>query len=223
MMVAIFGEESLGELFSTRNGILMSKDAEMRFDKGLFVIVPGIKDHPSQDEIAEWNDTNPREYKIRVLNFESTQMSQYIDNECKRTWNDLDGQRVQFLSNHRPRARYLYFHYCTSLLRRSWNENKHWDILKKELGQKVWATSGPYLSKSQLLGFIEELGHDVGPSLLKGAKDPDTKVTEIDETALAAANDQIRITIVGELELSDVMSTTLIDSDDEDEDSDDEA
>ena len=30
-------------------------------------------------------------------------------------WRDLDGQKVGFRSNHRPRARYLYFHYCCTI------------------------------------------------------------------------------------------------------------
>jgi HNH endonuclease len=217
MMAAIFGDEAIGELFSPKNGILMSQDAEERFDKGLFVIVPDINDSSSQIETNRWNNSNPREYKIRVLNPESAQMTKLIgfDPSPRRRWNDLDGQRLQFRSDYRPRARYLYFHYCTSILRRSWNQNQHWDLLKKELGQKVWATRGRYLSKSQLLGFVEELGHEVGPSLLRGAKDPESNV-EADETALAAANDQIRVT-AGEAsaDLSEVMSTTLEDSDDE--------
>jgi hypothetical protein len=145
-------------------------------------------------------------------------MLKNINTDTLKTWNELDGQRVQFLSNHRPRARYLYFHYCVSILRRSWNQTKQWELLKKELGKKIWATSGRYLSKTQLLAFAGELGHEVGDSLMQGCKDPDSDAGEVDETALAAANDQIRITAGTEPS----SSTTLLESDDEESDDEDE-
>jgi len=75
------------------------------------------------------------------------------------------------------------------------------------------------MSKAQLMAFVEEMGHEMEPVLLMGAEDPDSNVTEVDETALVAANDQIRFT-AGAHDFTEVMSTTLVESDDEDEDED---
>ena len=51
-------------------------------------------------------------------------------------WNDLDGQELLFKSDARPRAQYLYYHYCVAMLRRAWQQGKHGNILHDELGRK---------------------------------------------------------------------------------------
>ena len=225
MMSAIFGKDANNELFSINNGVLMCRDAEERFDQGYFVIVPDVSDNPSQEEIERWNTSNPREYRIKVLDPSHQKMKKII-NLSEKTWNDLDGQPITFRSNQRPRARYLYFHYVVSVLRRSWHENQHWNLFKKELGRKVWATQGRYLKKAMLLGFASEVGHDVMDAYMNGCADPSTDVQELDETALVAANDQIRLTGTSLLQSSNVIglhaevgsSVTLVDEEDEDED-----
>jgi hypothetical protein len=153
-------------------------------------------------------------------------MKKLIIHTTEKTWNDLDGQPVAFRSNQRPRARYLYFYYVVSVLGRSWNENKHWDLFKKELGKKVWATPGRYLKKNMLLGFASEVGHDVMEAFMNGCADPSTDVQEVDVRALVAANDQIRLTGTSLLQERGVIpwdarvgsSGTLVDDEDEDED-----
>ena len=63
---------------------------------------------------------------------------------------------------------------------------------------------------------------------MNGCADPSADVQELDETALAAANDQIRLTGTSLLQNSDVIrwdagvgsSVTLVDDEDEDEDAD---
>lgn len=199
MMTSIFGVDAIGELFSTRNGILISEAAKERFDQGLFVLVPDI-DSTSQHSVDIWNASDPKEYKIRVLNKDDPLMHRAftIDGpKQKEKWIDLDGRRVAFRTNYRPRARYLYFHYCCSILRRSWNHNQHWDLLKNEIANNMWATPGlytPYLRKAMLAAIAEELGHGLENAIMKGCKDPDSHIKDIDETALVCANDQIRIT-----------------------------
>lgn len=193
MMTSIFGAKAIGELFSVKNGILMSEGAGRRFDKGLFIIVPDVDKSASQHDIDAWNASEPKEYKIRVLDKDCQVMNQWLCPSRRERWVNLDGQRVAFRNNRRPRAEYLYFHYCVSILRRSWNQDKHWGLLKEEL-RGMWAAPGPYLPKSMLAAFIEELGHDMEPALMRGCEDLETVVEEVDPTALACANDQIWIT-----------------------------
>jgi hypothetical protein len=108
----------------------MSKDAEERFDKGLFVIVPTVDDPVSQHDIDAWSASEPKEYKIRLLDKECPLMKRFLEHRPEK-WINVDGKLVEFRNDHRPRARYIYFHYCVSILRRPWNHNNDWEVLKK--------------------------------------------------------------------------------------------
>jgi len=193
----------------------MSRGAEERFDNGMFVIVPDVPESATEAELDAWSISDPKEYKIKILDPTSAKMME-LYSASKGTWASLDGKRLEFRSSFRPRSRYLYFHYCCTILRKSWHQNDHWNTLKRELGNRVWATSGRYLSKAQILAFVEEVGHEVGPALLRGARDPNTVVSDIDLTALVAATDTIRASSEDPETNS---SAALIDSEDEDSDS----
>ena len=67
------------------------------------------------------------------------------------------------------------------------------------------------------MAFIKEMGYDIEPVLLIGAEDPDSNVTELDETVLVAINNRIRLT-AGAHDFIEVMSTILVESEDEDGD-----
>ena len=64
-MTKIFGPEAEHEMFSAKNGILMSSIAETRMDKGLFVIVLFANDE-SAAEVNAWHESEPKQYKLRV-------------------------------------------------------------------------------------------------------------------------------------------------------------
>ena len=165
-MDEFFGREveNAEELIEIQNGLMLSTYAEKRLDDGDIVLVPNVKDAASQEEIDAWSRSQPKEYKIRVINFKAKGMDRahpgYVD--PKESWNNLDGKRVQFSSDHRPRARYLYWQYCKAVLRQSWKEKdiKAKDVLVRERGKKFWGTKGPYIKKRMLLAFVEQLGHD---------------------------------------------------------------
>lgn len=189
IMTRIFGSESANEMFSINNGILMSTLAESRMDKGFFVIVPCVNDE-SESDVKAWHESNPKRYKVRVLEENDKLMREFIPgSEPRKQWFRLDGQELIFRSNHRPRARYLYYHYCYSMLHRSHHHKEHENILKDHLGRNFWGTPGAYLRKCYLLAFVEEIG---AVDLLDGATDRD-KDKEADPTALIAANEQIRL------------------------------
>lgn len=133
-MDAIFGKNATPELFSPYNGILMSTLAELFFDKGYYVIVPQVSAAPSLQEIQDWHRVEPKNYQIRVLEPDTREMNQLIG-ETDRRWRDLDGQKVSFRGDFRPRARYLYFTYCMAILRKSWNKDKPSTALSDELGK----------------------------------------------------------------------------------------
>lgn len=191
-MDAIFGREEGAdpELFSPRNGMIMDTRAEKKFDKGLFTIVPLVSDEPSDAETAAWHASDPKRYKIRVTDPKAAGMSAEIDVGVPRTWIDLDGEEVTFRNNFRPRAKYLYFMYCCTMLRCSWQNQK--EALKGELGKKYWGTEERFMRKSMLVAFVEEMGHQY-ENLLEGAKDLEgSEDDEPLETALLAATARIR-------------------------------
>ena len=191
----IFGRPEGGrsELFRAENGILWSTPAEERFEGGHFVIVPDIVDQPTQQDVNTWEASDPREYKIRVLNPGDVSMKRQIFGTDK-LWADLDNERMKFKTNFRPRARYLYFAYCAAMLRRSF-AGKNLETSKAELRKKFWGARGRYMRESMLLGFVEEMGHDY-EDLLEGAIEEEDAVADI--TAIAAANTQIQETLKAE-------------------------
>ena len=209
-MDAIFGKNTTSELFSPYNGILMSNLAESFFDKGYYVIVPQVSATPSLQEIKDWHRVEPKTYQIRVLEPDTRAMNQLIG-ETDQRWRDLDGQKVSFRGDFRPRARYLYFTYCMAILRKSWNKDKPAIALSDELGKPYWGTAGRYIKKNMLRGFVQELGHEYD-ELLEGAMSDSSNEEEVGLAALEAASDQIKASVGREGGLSYEQSS---DSDDE--------
>ncbi len=188
-MTKIFGPGSEHEMFSAKNGIVMSTLAETRMDKGLFVIVPLINDE-SAEEVNAWHKSGPKRYQLRVLDKNNSLMQEEIPgSDPKMEWADLDGQELQFRSEHRPRARYLYYCYCVSMLRRCHHQGKHEEILKDYLGRKFWGIPGAYLRRSYLLAFVKEIG---AQDILDGVEERDEEDDGEDPAALVVANEQIR-------------------------------
>ena len=190
LMTEIFGDKEgeRNELFSPENGIMMHTEAEDRFDKGFFVIVPSVNDE-SAEAYKAWHQSDVKAYKIRVVDTKASKMNRFLPLPGdRRKWIDLEGQDLQFKTSHRPRARYLYYHYCVTMLRRSHHQNEHENILRDHMGKKFWGTPGPYLRKTFLLALVEELGTD---DVLDGAENPAEEV-ETDYTLLAAANETLR-------------------------------
>lgn len=220
LMSEIFGaDEGQGnELFAPHNGLLMIAEAEERFRKGLFVIVPS-SNAESPEEVGKWQASVPKGYKIRVVDRKAYLMTRSPTGWFEKRWNDLDGRELEFHSDHRPHPQYLYFHYCVAMLRRSWYYSEHTTVLQDRQGQKFWDMPGPYLRRGQLLALAEEIGND---GVLEGAENDahDENVDqddESDEIVLAAANDAVRFSIC---QGSEAFTDALDDHEDEDDDDD---
>ena len=192
----IFGLYERDELFAIENGLLLCGDVEERISLGYMAIVPAIPDRPSQRQVDEWRESEPKAYKIRVLNPTPQMMNTcypWTANEKDRkTWCEMDGRLLRFGSDHRPRARYLYWQYCTSVLRSSWRErkDKQRDMLKQEFNRAYWGTKGIFMNKVMLQGFAEEMGHRY-EDLVEDYADEVAK--EPDPEAVLTANMAIRL------------------------------
>ena len=193
VMDSIFGSMKTPELLSPLNGMIISDYAERKFDCGFMAIVPNLPDHPTQAQIALWNASEPKAYKIRILDLEDPQAHKLIRPESNQTWRDLDSTNVEFRSAFRPHDRYLYFHYCVQILRRAWKaDRKAAEQIKKEFGKGYWGTVGPYLPESMLRAFVEELGHEY-QELLAGKLDDKATANKEDRNLLiAVASSQVK-------------------------------
>ena len=139
-------------------------------------------------------------------------MDTLVNGEGSVRWGELDGKRVSFRGKARPQARYLYYHYCVTMLRRSWNNgDQKAGVLNDELGKPFWATPGPYLRKRILTALVEEMGHGYD-ALLAGAMEDDN------DTLLRAATQHIQNSNGG----GDEMSKAVKDRDEGDSETDEE-
>ena len=200
-MDAIFGPmgDSTGgsELMKAENAILWSQEAEERFSKRLFVIVPNVPDNPDRSQVASWEATPVRDYRIRIIAPENKLMSGEVHSSLnsQKIWRDLDGTKVEFRSEWRPRARYIYFAYCRAVLAESF-AGKHLKASRdNELGIRYWGTRGRYMRRSVLWGFVETLGLGY-EYLLEGAIEEDG--AEADLTGVAVANYTIKEALRGD-------------------------
>lgn len=163
-MDELFGRPDNGkeEPLEPVNGFMMSIDAEKRIANGMLVIVPNLPAEASQLELKAWSSAEFKDYKVRVLDFQNRIMKAYMPPNPAETrpWTALDGQKVQFRTAHRPRARYLYWQFAVSLLRNAWQSaHKKDNPITAESGKRFWGTGGSWIRSRHLLGFSEYLGH----------------------------------------------------------------
>lgn len=176
-MDAIFGKG--GDIFSPRNGLLVSLEFEQYFDAGKMTIVPDVGEHAGLSEILDWLKGTPREFKVKILDQKWNKLGKKVDDKTNLTYGDLNNRPLKFRSDFRPAARYLYFHYCVQVLRMAWQRTKNTDnsesgvdqaaaVLNGTNGKFCWGTPGRYIPRNMLLALVEELGHEYKP-LLDGA------------------------------------------------------
>ena len=209
LMNASYGTENENEICSPFNGLLLVTEVEEMFDRGYIVIVPLVENESSEHALQNWHASEPKRYKVRIVDPEAKKMQESPPLSLDKRWRDLDHQELAFLGDHRPRARYIYFHYCVTILRRSHHQSEHTKILRDELGKKFWGAPGPYLRRKFLLAFVEEMGH---AELLEGAHQVDDEDQEPDDLVLATANEAIGISARNDSEIDE--------EDDEDDDED---
>ena len=171
MMTAIFGPEAQDELFSAANGLLLPNGIEEEFESGMMAIVPAIKDPTSKAEVTLWQSQEPREYKFKIFDdgrstLDDIPLDPSTTDGVALRFRDLHDRKLSFPGKFRPRARYLYFHYCCQVLRYAWNKGAHAKSVPTMVEQKgmfAWGTVGKYMAQDQMRAFVEELGHEFEP------------------------------------------------------------
>lgn len=174
-MNAIFGKVHSKDLFSARNGLLISKPVAEYLDRGKIAIVPSINDTPNFATKTCWPCKSSQEYEIKILDPSWELLGSRISVHSTLTWGQLDSRKLQFRSSSRPAARYMYYHYCVQLIKAAWQRKdtvKKSDTagtLEKGTSIPIWTTPGQYISRSMLLAVVQELG-DEYTSLIIGAR-----------------------------------------------------
>ena len=164
-MSVLFGTEN--ELYSPLNGMYMNREAKEFLDKCYYTIIPDVSDLSSASW-EKWRTSNPKEYKIKILSQDSKFLDEQIpimkgdtDTKEAKTWRQLDGQRLQFSSEYRPRARYLYYCYCYAILICAYHakEKRRDDRpLREDVGRPYWGTGGSYMRAAYITALAKHVG-----------------------------------------------------------------
>ncbi|KAK3356331.1 hypothetical protein B0T25DRAFT_421131, partial [Lasiosphaeria hispida] len=168
ILVSLFGEDVEGELMTARNGLLLQPDVELALDDGTIAIVPDLPDDPTTEQVAHWEEEEPKDYRWRIIDEDTESLETVIALESQgapknMTIRDLVGLKLCFKNDNRPRARYLYFFFVVAQLKMAWRHEYRKDPAKKlkpQLGKGFWATRGRYLNRGFLIALAEEIGHD---------------------------------------------------------------
>ncbi|KAI1325193.1 hypothetical protein F5Y16DRAFT_378583 [Xylariaceae sp. FL0255] len=166
-MTEWFGEECANDLYSSYNGLLLPQVIEKAMAEFAIVIVPDLPNDPTTEQVKEWLNSEAPEYKFRVLNPEHPDLQSSLPGGDKRTGLDLDQTRLQFRSKMRPRARFLWLWFVCSVLNQYWKASP-FDGPQKispQFGKGIWGTPGPYMKRAYVLGFAEEVGHEIAATL----------------------------------------------------------
>ena len=169
-LIAIFGEDAKDDLWSEKNGLLLPVGIEDQLESGIFTIYPDFPDDATYEQRMAWHQSEPKEYRIRFLdkpempkNPKETVPLYHRVYQPNLFWKDLDGRRLRFQGDARPKARYIYFHFLLNMLRFAWRKKSTaTTILQPELGMPYWGTPGAYVRQGQLQGFMNQLGHISG-------------------------------------------------------------
>lgn len=142
----VFGNGTGARLFSVDNCLMLHKKLEAAFDKGILAFVPVDS---SERPIRRW----------KAVLLSQAAKNQPIYFQTMKKMGDVEGLELKFRSEHRPAARFLYYHFVVSLLRCRQQRESGWEYAWARLrtGQP-WPTPGRYLRQSMLLTLARAAG-----------------------------------------------------------------
>ncbi|OTA98297.1 hypothetical protein M426DRAFT_42164, partial [Hypoxylon sp. CI-4A] len=180
-MDIIFGKGAKDEIMTAMNGLFLCPDIEKLLEWGYITIVPDVRLGVDSNEdpiidletrrkyVKDWEGTNPKEYKVVILDRNGLEKKMEHILHYTQVFNiksveDLDGRRLKFLTDFRPRARYMWWAFLNSVVNTSYRNKATRGIgvdKEVELGNRYWGTRGRYVKRNHLLGFVEHLEHDI--------------------------------------------------------------
>ncbi|KAL6716885.1 hypothetical protein ACLMJK_004797 [Lecanora helva] len=207
-MTAIFGpseldrlidqpEKGKSELFRAVNGIWWSAEAEDRFERGEMCLVPDLQDNATPAEVQAWQNAATKDYKIRVVRPQAKKMLLAISPNDLKLWTSLDNKNLDFKGkDFRPRARYVYWAYLTTMLSLAYSEKGkdgglHRQVAQAEVGKLYWGSAGSYMRKNMLPAFVENMGHEFGQIVRPHTNVEESEDAEASDTGFTHMNEAI--------------------------------
>ena len=112
----LFGKVGKDELMSPRNCMMMAGRIKNLFEDFRLALVPDTHDLDSEEGVRIWHRSEPKEYRIQLFDTKDEIMEHNIPERGPVPFRKLEGERVEFKAWARPRAQYLYFHYCCCVI-----------------------------------------------------------------------------------------------------------
>ncbi|KAI7759891.1 hypothetical protein LZL87_010313 [Fusarium oxysporum] len=220
----IFSKGSYDELFRPENGLFLHWRVEDALDKGRIAIVPDVDLDPAdpllpmndqqeiQDRVKAWENEKVKNYKVIVLNRNDPEVTKIVATKKDlgiQAIGELHGRKLKFQTDFRPRARYIWWTFLNAVLQNAWRDSSRDDNIQHievRKATRYWGTRRNYVKRNQLLGFVEEIGHDVESILTvgseAGAEDGDPAI-EATQALVAEAIANSAKSVYGDEEESD--------------------
>lgn len=120
---------------------------------------PNIPVGPTKQEQAAWNQARVKSYKLEIVNENVKGYVHRMPHGDRLWWKSQHGRVLQFKSDFRPRARYLWWQWAVAHLRKIWQDLEQKKQAEfKLLHRPYWGTKGSYVRKRPLFALAEEVG-----------------------------------------------------------------
>lgn len=177
---ALFGTDVKDELMSPRNCFLLVGQLEDLFNEHRLALVPDVKDLSDEQEMSTWYASWPQEYKICLFDLPKIRKIEELVPGRNISYEELDGQKVKWMSNTRPRKRFLWYHYATCILKELSGTPNAEVYADQQYGKHYWGSRGSWFkSTGYLIGAAKILGHEY--EALLNANAVDTPIEERQE------------------------------------------
>ncbi|KAI2783924.1 hypothetical protein F4815DRAFT_458589 [Daldinia loculata] len=111
-----------------------------------------------------WGTTEPKGYKVVVWRSNFTKSGDKFDVDLHgiSCLMDLHDRPLRFLTDARPRARYIWWTFLAGITHLDWSQPER-KVIKEEVARRVryWGTRGRYAKAAQIRTLIDELGQDI--------------------------------------------------------------
>jgi hypothetical protein len=119
-----------------------------------------------KQRLRDWENAPTKEYKVIVLDGDNKKVKKvrWRDGDVFRPLSDLNERPLKFLTDFRPRARYVWWTFMNAILQATWRKKENGgDILQQEVAKATrhWGSPGSYVKKSLLRGIADEICQDI--------------------------------------------------------------
>ncbi|CAI7595202.1 unnamed protein product [Penicillium discolor] len=179
-----------GVLDDPRNGITLADNIELLFDQGTIAIVPmpGPMESPTQWRCVVLDDSK-KEDIIGTLGGSYMKLK------------EIDNKALTFVSDNRPRRRYLYFCFIIAYLNAK-SRGASDAVAKKVEATRFWPSAGEYLNRSTLVTLARCVsGSELPKSLVQDQTfdSGDTSTRDADAGTVLGADIRDAILAMGNL------------------------